>query len=75
MEGWDAPLALFCHLSTLPKAALCLISTPDIKPYILGKISRQNWTKIKKLSKFKGQFYVYSISEVNVFIVEWDYIL
>ena len=29
--------------------------------------------KFKKLSMFKGQFYMYSISEV--FIVEWDYIL
>ena len=29
--------------------------------------------KLKKLSVFKGQFYMYSIFEV--FIVEWDYIL
>ena len=28
--------------------------------------------KLKELSKFKCQFYEYSISEV--FIVEWDYI-
>ena len=29
--------------------------------------------KLKNLSLFKGQFYVYSILEV--FIVEWNYIL
>ena len=29
--------------------------------------------KLKKLSMFNDQFYVYSIFEV--FIVEWDYIL
>ena len=29
--------------------------------------------KLKKLSMFKGQFYVYSVFEVC--IVEWDYIL
>ena len=65
MEVRAAPLALSCHPSALLKLPSVLF--PDIKPYILGKIS---W---KKLSMFKGQFYVYPIFEV--FIVEWDYIL
>ena len=31
--------------------------------------------KLKNLSMFKDQFYVYSIFEVHVFITEWHYIL
>ena len=42
------------------EAALCLISTPDIKPYILLKISWKSDKNLKKLSLCQSQFHVYS---------------
>ena len=53
-------------------AAICLISTPDIKPYILVKISWKS-DQTKKSYQSLKVIYMYSIFEVN--IVEWDYIL
>ena len=61
-----------------PAASLPFLSCPlsnfDSKHKTLhfGENFMKIGPKLKKLSMFKGQFYVYSIFEV--FIVEWDYI-
>ena len=44
----------------ISEAVICLISTPDIKPYILLKISWKSDKNLKSFSVCKGQFYVYS---------------
>ena len=61
MEGWAAPLPfLSCHFNFRHKALHFGENFMKIGP------------KLKKLSVFKGQFYMYIF---EVFIVEWDYIL
>ena len=60
-----APLPfLCCHLSDFNSRH---------KTLHFGEKFMKIGQKLKKLSKFKGQLYMYSIFEVN--IVEWDYIL
>ena len=52
--------------SLLPPLCLHKLPTvlfPDIKPYVLVSFMKIG-PKFKKLSMFKGQFYMYSISEV-----------
>ena len=70
IEGRAAPLALFS--APLPFVS-CHLSYFDIKNLHFGENFMKIRPKLKTLSMFKGQFYVYSIFEV--FIVEWDYIL